>query len=232
MDWAAIEEITFSESDRPGSILGAKKLEDGFLFQTFLPTAQKIQLCIEGNKNPVDLEMVDEAGFFAGFVGRKKEFRYHLQVTYDNDTTQKVYDPYSFKSIFTQEDLDAFGAGIHYEIYHKLGAKPMTLNGVEGVNFACWAPEAMRVSVVGDFNLWDGRRHQMNRLGDSGIFELFLPGIKPGDLYKFEVKNKRGEPMLKADPYAFASELRPNTASVVADLSGFSWEDGTWMRER
>ena len=232
MDWAAIEEITFSESDRPGSILGAKKLEDGFLFQTFLPTAQKIQLCIEGNKNPVDLEMVDEAGFFAGFVGRKKEFRYHLQVTYDNDTTQKVYDPYSFKSIFTQEDMDAFGAGIHYEIYHKLGAKPMTLNGVEGVNFACWAPEAMRVSVVGDFNLWDGRRHQMNRLGDSGIFELFLPGVKPGDLYKFEVKNKRGEPMLKADPYAFASELRPNTASVVADLSGFSWEDGTWMRER
>ena len=203
MDWAAIEEITYSECDRPKKILGSHKVENGFLVQTFIPHAKSVELLIDGNKNPVAMECVDEAGFFACLVGRSKEFKYQFIVTYDNDTVQTIYDPYSFDSIYTEEDLSKFEAGINYEIYEKMGAKPMTLSGVEGVNFSVWAPEAMRVSVVGDFNLWDGRRNQMNKLGDFGVYELFIPGLKVGDLYKFEIKTMKGEPMLKADPYAF-----------------------------
>ena len=232
MDWAAIEEIAYSECDRPKKILGSHKVENGFLVQTFIPHAKSVELLIDGNKNPVAMECADEAGFFVCLVGRSKEFKYQFIVTYDNDSVQTIYDPYSFDSIYTEEDLSKFEAGINYEIYEKMGAKPMTLSGVEGVNFSVWAPEAMRVSVVGDFNLWDGRRHQMNKLGDFGVYELFIPGLKAGDLYKFEIKTMKGEPMLKADPYAFYSELRPNTASIVADISGFEWSDEDWMKNR
>ena len=232
MDWAAIEEIAYSECDRPKKILGSHKVENGFLVQTFIPHAKSVELLIDGNKNPVAMECADEVGFFACLVGRSKEFKYQFIVTYDNDSVQTIYDPYSFDSIYTEEDLSKFEAGINYEIYEKMGAKPMTLSGVEGVNFSVWAPEAMRVSVVGGFNLWDGRRHQMNKLGDFGVYELFIPGLKAGDLYKFEIKTMKGEPMLKADPYAFYSELRPNTASIVADISGFEWSDEDWMKNR
>ena len=232
MDWAAIEEIAYSECDRPKKILGSHKVENGFLVQTFIPHAKSVELLIDGNKNPVAMECADEVGFFACLVGRSKEFKYQFIVTYDNDSVQTIYDPYSFDSIYTEEDLSKFEAGINYEIYEKMGAKPMTLSGVEGVNFSVWAPEAMRVSVVGDFNLWDGRRNQMNKLGDFGVYELFIPGLKAGDLYKFEIKTMKGEPMLKADPYAFYSELRPNTASIVADISGFEWSDEDWMKNR
>lgn len=232
MDWAAIEEITYSECDRPNKILGSHKVENGFLVQTFIPHAKKAELLIDGNKNPIVMECADEAGFFACLVGRSKEFRYQFVVTYDNDIVQTIYDPYSFESIYTEEDLSKFDAGINYEIYEKMGAKPMTLSGVEGVNFSVWAPEAMRVSVVGDFNLWDGRKHQMNKLGDFGVFELFIPEARVGDLYKFEIKTGKGEPMLKSDPYAFYSELRPNTASIVTDISGFEWSDENWMKNR
>ena len=108
----------------------------------------------------------------------------------------------------------------------------MSVNGVEGVYFSVWAPCAMRVSVVGDFNFWDGRRHQMRRLGDSGVFELFIPGLSKGAVYKYEIKFRNGDPALKADPYANYAELRPNTASIVWDLNGYEWTDAKWMKER
>ena len=232
MDWAAIEEITYSECDRPKKILGSHRVDGGFLVQAFIPSAKEMALLIDGNKNPVAMQCMDEAGFFACFVGRKQEFKYKFIVKYDNEAEQTISDPYSFDSIYSEEDLSKFDAGINYEIYEKMGAKPMTISGVEGVNFSVWAPEAMRVSVVGDFNLWDGRRHQMERLGDFGVFEIFIPGVGVGSLYKFEIKTKKGEPMLKSDPYAFYSELRPNTASIVADISGFEWSDEAWMKDR
>lgn len=108
----------------------------------------------------------------------------------------------------------------------------MTVNGVEGVLFAVWAPNAMRVSVVGDFNLWDGRRLPMRRLWDSGIFELFVPGLAAGQLYKYEIKAKGGLTFLKADPYANAAQLRPDTASVITDLSQYAWKDEAWLKHR
>ena len=128
--------------------------------------------------------------------------------------------------------LENFSNGIHYTIYEKMGAHPMSIDGVEGTYFAVWAPNAERVSVVGDFNLWDGRRNPMIKIKEAGIHELFIPGLKAGACYKYEIKTKQGLPMLKADPYANAAELRPNTASIITELGGFTWTDEKWLEQR
>ena len=143
-------------------------------------------------------------------------------------------DPYSYQfyTAFTEEEVKKFGAGIYYDSYQKFGAHPTVEAGISGVHFAVWAPDAMRVSVVGDFNFWDGRRHQMKKRGPSGIYEIFIPGLKPGTIYKYEIKTKAGDPMLKADPYANFSELRPNTASVIWDMTDYQWNDGEWIEKR
>ena len=143
---------------------------------------------------------------------------------------QKVSTNLNF--VDREKETKKFNAGICYDIYEKLGSHPMTVNGVEGVLFAVWAPNAMRVSVVGDFNLWDGRRLPMRRLWDSGIFELFVPGLAAGQLYKYEIKAKGGLTFLKADPYANAAQLRPDTASVITDLSQYAWKDEAWLKQR
>ena len=181
------------------------------------------------------MEMADEAGWFAALFEDKRELEpYRLIAGYEDGTVAETEDPYSFRfrSRFKDEELKKLEAGIYYDSYEKLGAHPVSENGVRGVHFAVWAPGAMRVSVVGDFNMWDGRRHQMIRLGDSGVYELFIPGIKPGALYKYEVKTRAGEPVLKADPYASYAELRPDTASVVWDLGRYKWSDKEWMDRR
>ena len=138
------------------------------------------------------------------------------------------------QNVLTEDELKKFGAGIYYDIYEKMGAHPMTIDGVEGVYFAVWAPCAMRVSVVGDFNLWDGRRHQMRKVGegDASVFELFIPGLKAGCLYKYEIKTRAGLPMMKADPYGNYAELRPNNASIVWDINNYQWKDKKWMDKR
>ena len=176
----------------------------------------------------------DEAGFFAVLIPRKTKTAYTLLVTYDNGAEEEITDPYAFDPQYTERELKKFEAGIFYNIYEKMGAHPMTIDGVEGVYFSVWAPCAMRVSVVGDFNLWDGRRHQMRKLGegDASVFELFIPGLKPGCLYKYEVKTRAGEPMLKCDPYANYAELRPNNASIVWDIGTYQWKDQEWMKKR
>ncbi len=230
MDWAGIEELVYSEAVNPHGILGPHITEDGVLVQMMMPTAKEAAVVVGSKEYP--MELADEAGFFAALLPRKTIPEYTLKVTFDNDVTKKFKDPYAFAPQISETDLKKFEAGIHYEIYDKLGAHPMTINGVAGVYFAVWAPCALRVSVVGDFNLWDGRRNQMRRLGDSGVFEIFMPGLPEGSLYKYEVRCKNGDPILKADPYASYSELRPNTASVVWDTSRYQWKDQDWMKKR
>ena len=141
-----------------------------------------------------------------------------------------IIDP--FPRILTDFDLHLFNEGNHHKIYEKLGAHLMTLNGQSGTHFAVWAPSAKSVSVVGNFNYWDGRSHPMCMLADSGVWELFIPGIGSGELYKYEIKTDNGELLLKADPFAFYSELRPGTASIVYNLSGYKWQDEEWIRRR
>lgn len=232
MDWAGIEEIVYSEAANPHNMLGAHMTDEGMLVQAFIPTARDITVKLTSTGKQYQMEMADEAGFFAALIPRKTLADYTLLVFYDNGTLSEIHDPYSFAPQFTEADLKKFGAGIHYSIYEKMGAHPMTIKGVDGVYFAVWAPCAMRVSVVGEFNFWDGRLHQMRRLGDSGIFEIFIPGVKKGAVYKYEIKFKNGDPALKADPYANYAELRPNTASVVWDLNQFTWTDDEWMKKR
>ena len=132
----------------------------------------------------------------------------------------------------TELDRYLFGAGTHYEIFEKLGAHPKTYKGREGYYFAVWAPHARAVHLTGDFNGWNQETHPLTPLADSGIWELFVPGMKEGQLYKFAVTAASGQVFLKADPFAFSAEFRPGTASVTTDLSGFSWSDGSWMKKR
>ena len=234
MDWAGIEELVYSEASNPHAMLGPHLTEDGLLIQALVPTAAEISVKISSTGKKYPMELADEAGFFAALIPRKSKTPYTLEVTYDNGVTEELYDPYSFAPQYREEDLKKFAAGIHYTIYEKMGAHPMTIDGVAGVYFSVWAPCAMRVSVVGDFNLWDGRRHQMRRLGegDGSVFELFIPGLYEGEIYKYEIKTRAGEPMLKADPYANYAELRPNNASIVWDIDKYKWNDKSWMAQR
>lgn len=221
MNWPEIEGIVYSESDDPHAILGAHVAGSSVLVQTFQPGAKSVRLqLLEGDKSyPMDL--VDEEGFFAALIPGKKIPEYEYVIEYEDDSLKKVRDAYNFAPQITREDTEKFNAGIHYMVYEKLGAHPAKIDGVEGVLFAVWAPNALRVSVVGDFNRWDGRAHQMRRLWNSGIFELFIPGVEQGECYKFEIKAKGGLTFLKADPYAFEQQLRPDSASIVRELNGF-----------
>ncbi|RHB45323.1 1,4-alpha-glucan branching protein GlgB [Enterocloster aldenensis] len=234
MDWAGIEELVYSEASNPHAMLGPHLTESGLLIQALIPTAAQVVVKIASTGRKYAMELADEAGFFAVLIPRKSLAAYTLLVTYDNGVTVEIHDPYAYAPQFTSEDLKKFAAGIHYSIYDKMGAHPMTINGVSGVYFSVWAPCALRVSVVGDFNLWDGRRHQMRRIGegDGSIFELFIPGLTTGLIYKYEVKTKAGLPMLKADPYGNYAQLRPDNASVVWDINQYQWNDKAWMDKR
>ena len=232
MDWEKIEAVVYSEESEPKKILGPKIMKNGILFQCFFPGARKVILLFGKRKQKYKMEMQDEAGFFACLIPEKKIMSYRYQVIYPDSSEKLVYDPYYFESEITKEEEKKFCAGICYDIYEKLGSHYKKVKGIWGVHFAVWAPNAVRVSVVGDFNHWDGRVHQMNRLSESGIFELFIPEVKPLDLYKYEIKTKGMRVFLKADPYANQAELRPCNASVVADLSNYQWKDGDWIRNR
>lgn len=231
MNWRDIEEIIYSESDDPHRLLGAHREGNKLLVQAFFPDARAVTVrSLDGSK-AYPMECVDEAGFYAALLPEKASFAYEYLVN-DGKKEKRKKEVYRYEPVITKKDTDKFQAGIHYTVYDILGAHLMTINGVTGMHFAVWAPNAMRVSVVGDFNNWDGRVHQMRRLWDSGIFELFLPDVGVGENYKFEIKVKGGLTYLKSDPYGFRAELRPGTASVTADISGFAWEDETWIKER
>lgn len=232
MNWERIESIVYSDNCEPGKILGAHLTPKGVLIQAFFPDAKEVSVQY-GKKNKVQkMEQADKAGFFATLLKAKKIPEYHFVVQYESGEKFDVEDAYAFSSIIPEEALLRFEHGIHYSIYEMLGAHEMVRNGVLGTNFAVWAPNAVRVSVVGDFNLWDGRRHPMNRLGKSGVHELFIPGVKAGDIYKYEIKIKGDLTMLKSDPYGFGMEIRPNTASIVRNIDGYKWQDEKWMKER
>lgn len=233
IDLKKIKQLENSECTNPEEILGAHSEKVGMMYAAYLPDAKQVSVCVDGQVHA--MERVDSEGFFAMvLMDQKRMLPYQFLVEYANGDTEQIEDPYSrrFGSLFTEEDLRKFEAGTFYKSYEKMGAHPMSIDGVEGVHFAVWAPNAMRVSVVGDFNFWNGKRHQMKKLSKSGIYELFIPGLKAGEKYKFEVKTAKTELLLKSDPYAFCTELRPATASVVWDTSRYEWHDQEWMLKR
>lgn len=232
MNWPEIETVVYSEHDNPHDILGPHITEEGVLIQVFLPTAKSVTVIREVTKDEYPMELVDDKGFYAVLIQEKKLFAYSLKVTYDNDAVVCIQDPYRFKTRIDALDMKRFNSGIHYDVYRILGAHLCEVEGIKGVSFAVWAPNAIRVSVVGDFNLWDGRRHPMTRHKESGIFELFIPEIGLGEIYKYEIKIEGGAVVLKADPYANYAEIRPNTASVVWNINNYQWNDESWLASR
>ncbi len=181
---------------------------------------------------PAKLDRVHPAGLFEGVLqGRSLPLRYLLEIHFAGSSSVTLDDPYSFMPTLGELDLHLAAEGRHEELYEKLGAHPREMEGVEGVAFAVWAPSASSVSVVGDFNGWDGRLNPMRSLGPAGIWELFVPGISSGHAYKFEIRGKDGRLRLKADPFAFGTERPPATASVVFQ-SEYSWGDEAWLEQR
>ncbi|MCH8474561.1 MAG: 1,4-alpha-glucan branching protein GlgB [Opitutales bacterium] len=180
----------------------------------------------------VELERITECGFFEGWIPEKSSFPYQFRIEDYNGQFRQIYDPYSFASLFSPDDLYLFNQGNDHRCYNKLGAHLKEIDGVKGVSFAVWAPNAERVSVVGDFNQWDGRYHPMRRMDRSGVWEIFLPGLEEGEKYKYEIFGRDGHLRLKTDPYATYYEAPPNNASIVYDLRGYDWGDEEWIRAR
>ena len=231
LEWTKIDEIIYSESDHPHQILGPHRIGGMNVVQAFLPGAVSAAICC-ADGTEYEMEPADDAGYFVALLYQEEPGDYHYRIRYADGRQEEKEDAYRFPLLIGKEDAAKFSAGIHYEAYRMLGAHLRSAGGAEGVHFAVWAPNAARVSVVGDFNRWDGRVHQMTRIGDSGIFEIFVPGVGEGAIYKFELKGRNGMTWLKADPYAFGQQMRPETASVVRNIDGFSWEDADWIEDR
>ncbi len=232
MDWGEMEAITYSEEEHPKKILGPHGAGSQTLIQAFLPLAKSVSVLTGKTAKPVPMELAEESGHYAVLVRKKYPFHYRFKVENEDGTEEILEDPYAFPQIIPDRALKKLKNGILFKAWEYLGAHIMEEDEVKGVHFAVWAPEAMRVSVVGDFNGWDGRVHEMELLGESGVFELFIPGVKEGDLYKYEIKGGNGTVQLKADPFGFCAEKRPGTASVVSDISAFTWTDEDWLTER
>lgn len=230
-DRERIAELVRSESSDPHRILGVHMTEKGMLVQALLPAAREVSVKLASTGRQYQMELLDAAGFFSVLIPRKTQADYTLMVFYDNGTLTEIKDPYSFEPQFTEHELRKLEAGIYYTSYEKLGAHPMQIKGVDGVYFAVWAPNAKRVSVVGEFNNWDGRCHPMRRIAD-GIFELFIPDLNKGALYQYEIMSQQGELVRKLDPYANSVQLSPNPVSVVWDIREYPWTDQEWLKQR
>lgn len=235
-----VYQVIHTDHSDPFSVLGPhivkEKSGTALAVRAFIPDAEALSVIIgrgkEGAKE-YPMRKVHEAGFFEVVIPRKAAvIPYQLKKTTPSGAVEVFNDSYSFLPTLSETDLYLFNKGDHHRIYEKLGAHFAEVDGVGGVQFTVWAPSARSVSVIGDFNDWDRRKHAMRVLGSSGIWEIFIPGLAEGALYKFHVKTQQGFVMDKADPYGFEMELRPQTASKVNFLDHFQWSDETWIQRR
>lgn len=232
MQWPEIEALEYAECENPERVLGARMAgRSHVLVSAFFPKAEAVSVKLAETGKSHRMKKMDEAGYFAVLFSGKKIPEYQLVVTTDGKKVE-IPDIYMLESPIDGLDMSQFNNGIHDTIYEKLGAHPMVLGGVKGTYFAVWAPNAKAVSVVGDFNEWDDRRHPMRKLEAAGIYELFVPGVGTGEIYKYQIWGSTGQKVMKADPFANFAEKRPNTASVVWDLDGYQWQDKDWMTAR
>jgi 1,4-alpha-glucan branching enzyme len=235
-----IRALAVGEHGDPFAVLGPHAEPDGSLtVRAFLPDTRAVEVIAREGGQPRSARRLHPAGLWearieppAGRAGAP--FVYRLRVTEGGDVTREVEDPYRFPSALSDFDLHLLGEGTHYRVYEALGAHPARIDGLDGYRFAVWAPNARRVSVVGDWNSWDGRRHPMRLHSGNGVWELFLPGVGDNLRYKFEILSRSGAPIAqKADPFAFVFEPdTPRTAGVTTRLTGHDWGDAAWMAER
>jgi 1,4-alpha-glucan branching enzyme len=225
---ADVERLVARDHPDPHALLGAHPDDGGVVVRAFRPAAESVVVQPLG----AEMECVHPAGLFEARIdGAAMPLDYRLEVVYGDGATFTIADPYSFPPTLSDVDEHLFAEGRHERIYEKLGAHVRELEGVRGTSFAVWAPAARSVSVVGDFNSWDGRLNPMRVLGSSGIWELFVPDAGPGARYKYEVRAQNGDLLLKADPYAFAVEEPPHTNSVVFE-SAYEWGDEAYLQAR
>ncbi|MEQ8537152.1 MAG: 1,4-alpha-glucan branching enzyme [Coleofasciculus sp. D1-CHI-01] len=230
-----IDRIVWNQHHDPFEILGPHRLEqDGktaWAVRVYFPNADAVWVVLPEQRQDYPMQSVHHPHFFECQIDIEELANYQLRLK-EGEHERVIYDPYAFRSpSLTDFDRHLFAEGNHHRIYEKLGAHPTEIDGVQGVYFAVWAPNARNASVLGDFNHWDGRKHQM-RKGDTGIWELFIPEVAVGDHYKYEIKNYDGHIYEKSDPYGFHQEIRPKTASIVADLDTYTWNDQNWMEQR
>src|SRR6184192_420334 len=221
----------------PHTLLGMHPLGDGsgVVVRAFLPDAATVEVVPvhEKGKPKIQLKRIHGAGLFEGVTKETgRVYAYDLVITGQGGGRRQTRDPYSFLPTLGEMDLYLFGQGNERRIYDKLGAQTRIIDGIAGTSFAVWAPNAQRVSVVGAFNNWDGRYHAMRSLGASGVWEIFIPNLREGTLYKYEIKNIHGSLVLKTDPYGFFFEPAPKNASIVWDNRKFKWTDEPWLERR
>ncbi len=230
----AIEALVSGEIGAPSTILGRRRQGDDVSIRTFRPWAKRVEVVNNKTGARAPMAQLHEEGLFVAELDATwASAAYHFEAVTIDDQPESFGDPYVYPPLLTDYDIYLFSQGEHREIYHKLGAHLRSVAGVSGVNFAVWAPNCYRVALVGDFNRWDARVHAMETQNDSGIWELFVPGLEAGASYKFEVRShNQGYRAAKSDPYGFYHELRPHTASIVCDLDRYQWRDGDWMTAR
>jgi 1,4-alpha-glucan branching enzyme len=223
-----------AEHADPFGVLGLQSVNGTLVVRALRPDAKTLAVVDRADpKTKFEAQRIADEGVFEATInGRSDRFDYMLEVTNWAGNKVEVADPYSFGPLLGELDMHLYCEGTHYEIYRKLGAHLMEVNGHAGVLFSVWAPNAQRVSVVGDFNGWDGRLHPMRKRVESGIWEIFIPGVGEQAHYKFELRNCFGQIVLKGDPYAFYSQHGLQTASLVFNLDRFSWSDREWMESR
>ncbi len=206
----------------------------GVVVRAFLREAAACEVVDVDGAPPaaIPMERVAPEGVFEVFIPKRTAFKYQLRATYPNGELRQFFDPYCFLPTLGAQDLYLFNEGNELRIYEKLGAHLRDLGGVKGVSFAVWAPSAARVSVVGNFNHWDGRYHPMRTLGSSGVWELFVPGLVEGELYKFEIRDQAGRLHVKTDPYGTYFEAPPGNAAIVCNPRTFAWNDAAWLAGR
>src|SRR5262245_65103496 len=229
--------IVSGDHSDPFSVLGSHALDtnEGTVVRAFVPAAEQIWLIEADNPNAQHaMNKVHDAGFFElVFADRRGTFPYRFKSLNKFGDVSEFHDPYSFGPLLSDFDLHLMAEGTHYRNYEKLGSHVRTVDGIRGVHFAVWAPNAKRVSVIGEFNQWDGRRHPMRFLTGTGIWEIFIPELHEETVYKFEIKWRRfGFITHKTDPYAFYFERRPKTGAIVYDINQYVWRDDEWMEKR
>src|SRR5687768_1092413 len=234
-DAVQLARLIGGEHSDPHSLLGAHPASvdgaNGAIVRVMHPDASGAECLVEG-RDAVQMQQIGH-GVFACFVpGATVPLKYRVRFHFHGGPTWETEDPYRFPPTLGDIDLHLFNEGTHRRLWDKLGAHPREMDGVQGVAFAVWAPNARRVSVIGEFNSWDGRRNPMRLMGAAGVFELFIPGIGPGALYQYEIITREGVPRRKTDPFAFKMEQAPATSSIVVDMENYKWGDSKWMQER
>ena len=226
-----VMELVFGNSCNPCDILGRHMVEGGQVISAYHPDAVSMEI-IDGAGRRYPMDQIERQPVFAAYFEVEEPFEYQIRMDFSDGNSFINADPYSFPGRINRKEEEAFLDGRWRNAYQKLGCHPQKIRGVEGMYFALWAPFARRVSVVGDFNFWNGMIYPMQKLGRSGIFELFIPGISSGQYYKFEIKNAQGEVFQCADPYAVISEGHLDGASRIYDMNLFRWTDRTWIQGR